>query len=304
MSAKNDLQEYFQKLHISLPTYTTSQASGKNHQPQWVSQVKIADGRIFMSTPQVSKKLAESEVAFIAHEAIVENGVDIKKPEPEYIFVFDNHDVAVFIDVENQSGALRDLIKKIYSKGITFYAFYSKGHPLGRKIKETNYASDERIKFKEVPSTRNDGADIGIIMTIGALLETNAFSTYIIVSNDHFAEAAADVIRGWHHYTPGSKHRFKSVACRNVDDVISELKILKQEEKINTYEDGSDGNNIKEINIDGKSVLFGVRSRVLFDIENDEAYAVLGKDNKTIEPLSVEEVQWLEDSYVSVRVKR
>ena len=122
---------------------------------------------------------------------------------------------------------MKNLVEKINCKEITFYAFYSKGHPLGPKIRKSDYASDKRIKFKEVPSTRKDGSDIGMIMTIGAMLETNSYSIYIIVSNDHFAEAAADVICEWYCFSSVYKFRSKGIACRNVDDVISELIILK-----------------------------------------------------------------------------
>jgi hypothetical protein len=227
MSSKNELQEYFQKRRIVLPVYKTNRVGGPDHQPVWIAQITIADGRIFMSSPNISKKAAELEAARIAFEEIETDPVLIEKPQPRWKFDFNDQKVVILIDVENQPSALSELVDTVYSTGVNFYAFYSKGHPLGRKISGSEYISDSRVTIVEVPSTRSDGADVGLMIVIGAMIEISPYTVFIIISNDHFAEAAADVIRNYNVMFPTdskyySKH-FKAAACR---DHIAACEIL------------------------------------------------------------------------------
>lgn len=233
MSFKNDLQEYFQKRKLPIPTYTTTRAGGVAHDPRWVAQVTLSDGRIYVSSPYSSKKSAELEAAETAIEALEEDGVVVEKPDPEHAYYFRDHNVIALIDVENQPAALGEMVEKTSSSGMSIYAFYSRGHPLGRKIEGTDYVSDERVNIIEVPSTRSDGADVGMMVMLGMMLETSPATTYIIISNDHFAEAAADVVREYHQMrTSKSTRRFKAAACRNVTDALSKLDILQTTGKL------------------------------------------------------------------------
>ena len=237
MSSKNDLQEYFQKRKLKLPVYTTIRAGGSAHNPKWVSQVTLSDGRIFVSSPHSGKKSAEAEAAADALKSIERDGVEVERPEPDFRLSFDDHCVCVLIDVENQPAALGELVNRTWSRGMSIHAFYSKGHPLGRKIDGTEYVNDDRVTIHEVPSTRNDGADVGMMVTLGMMLETSNFTTYIIISNDHFAEAAADVARGYHLMsTPGSKShlRFKAAASRDVTDALQKLRILQESGRLSS----------------------------------------------------------------------
>lgn len=61
--------------------------------------------------------------------------------------------------------------------------------------------------------------------------------------------------------------------------------------------------DIKKIKVGNKVLWVDIQSRVLFDRGTQEAYAVLAKDNKTIQPLSDENIRWLEASGISIRIE-
>jgi len=127
MSSKNDLQEYFQKRKLTLPVYTTTRAGGSAHNPKWVSQVTLSDGRIFVSSPHSGKKSAEAEAAEDALKAIERDGVEVELPEPDVRLDFDDHHVCVLIDVENQPAALGEMVTRTWSKGLDHSRFLFQG---------------------------------------------------------------------------------------------------------------------------------------------------------------------------------
>jgi len=61
--------------------------------------------------------------------------------------------------------------------------------------------------------------------------------------------------------------------------------------------------DIKKVKVGGKVLWVDSQSRVLFDRATQEAYGVLAKDNKTTEPLSEENIRWLEASGVAIRTE-
>ncbi len=121
---------------------------------------------------------------------------------------------AVVIDAENRPAA-GELVGRVRSTGD---ASHSEGHPLGRKVAE--FLEDGRARAVIVPFARSDGADVGVLVAVGAMLETADFAAHVAVSGDHFAEAAAEVIRRYHTMFGDPSKKFKETACRDHDTTI------------------------------------------------------------------------------------
>lgn len=207
---KNALQEFFQSKGLSLPQYTSERVGGEPHDPIWRSSVVVSNGDVFEGDKKSSKKLAEQSVAQIALESVV--GTDFcsshisKKSiwvqeyhEEEYSFDFKskNKKVAVLIDIENVPSALSEFIGRVFTTNLKIYVFISKGHPIIEKIEGTKSYEDPRVKMIVVPSTRSDGADVGMTMMAATLIERKSYDTYFVITKDHFGEALADCIRNY-----------------------------------------------------------------------------------------------------------
>jgi ribonuclease III len=76
MTSKNILQEYFQKNNLELPKYKTQRLGGSDHQPVFVSEVTLYDGRVFSGEKEQNKKAAELSAA-----QKVLNEIDFKPPK-------------------------------------------------------------------------------------------------------------------------------------------------------------------------------------------------------------------------------
>lgn len=61
--------------------------------------------------------------------------------------------------------------------------------------------------------------------------------------------------------------------------------------------------DVKKIKVGEKVLWFDSQTRAVFDRDTKEAYAILGKDNKTIKPLTDEDIRLLEASGVPIRVE-
>lgn len=103
-----------------------------------------------------------------------------------------NNRYLVLVDVENQQKAVDYFIKNYKKDDVDLVAFLSIGHHLKYKID----TKDSRIKMIEVPSTRKNSADVGLIvyLTHFLTLHKNQYKKIILVSSDHFIAPLADIL--------------------------------------------------------------------------------------------------------------
>ncbi len=236
MSAKNELQEYFQKRKKPLPKYTTFRAGGNDHDPMWLSQVELCDGQVFASNPQQSKKQSELDAAQEAFNKLKMSGLkeDEGKASECYTFNFEDKKIQILVDVENRPSFIQDFIDSIKTSNIDIIGFISDGSTLQHKMKEGEASRDKRVKIVSVPSTRPDGADVGMAVYAGFILGGPTHSiVYIIVSEDHFAEALADCIRDYSAMLsikprPSCPKNLEVCVCRTLENVVDKLTNLKE----------------------------------------------------------------------------
>nr|QBK86428.1 MAG: double-stranded RNA binding motif-containing protein [Marseillevirus LCMAC102] len=209
MFSKNKLQEFFQKNNLPLPEYITSRIGGNAHDPVWVTDVELYNGSLYKGDPQATKKKAELSAATIALSQI--HNIECLQNKPLHNFLF-KKSIKIFVDIENKPNFIKVFVNKVASENIEIYGFVSKGHPQCLQYSELN---DIRFHLFPIPSTRKDGADIGLIMHVGIILQKQSTDTvYIIVSNDHFADALVDCIK---------IYKKEACVCRSFKDVIATL---------------------------------------------------------------------------------
>ncbi len=210
MSSKNELQEFFQKNKLSLPEYTTDRIGGDAHTPEWLTVVELCDGSTHRGDIQATKKKAELNAATNALKHI--QNAKFLHTNPLYDLQF-NKAIKIFVDIENKPNFIEEFVNKVSSKNIEVHGFVSNGHPQFKPFK------DNRISIYPIPSTRKDGADVGLIMHVGMILrqEQSDETVYIIVSNDHFADALVDCIK---------IYKKEAYVCRSFEDVISTFQEL------------------------------------------------------------------------------
>jgi len=133
----------------------------------------------------------------------------------------ENNKVLIIIDVENVPSSLEQLLSSITkSKNIDIVCMISEDHHTKNKLN----LSDKRVKLMEAPTTRKDGADMGIVLYIGYLLAKERYRCYIIISKDHFADATIDCIKNFDEMSKTSGFQRDAYACRTIDKAISILR--------------------------------------------------------------------------------
>ena len=238
MSTKNQVQEYLQKKGIPLPEYTTFKCGGSPHEPLWTSQVKITADKIFVGDPQSSKKAAEFSAAEEAMSYIEENGLEKIYEEPKHQFYFTDKKINILVDVENKPTFMKEFSNSVVTSNVEVTGFVSDGSALQRQIRQSDILKDKRMKIVNVPSTRSDGADIGMAVYAGGYMSTENTLVFIIISGDHFAEALSDCIRNYlklFPFTPSSRipKNLQSCVCRSLDDAMDQMMNIKRHNKFN-----------------------------------------------------------------------
>jgi hypothetical protein len=220
MSSKNQLQEYFQKRNLSVPIYRTFRVGGPPHDPTWTCNVTLPTGEIYGSREFKNKKEAEMDAAqIVLKSGLLEGRLSII-PTPSFSTEFllrepVNIITALLIDVENQPKALNTYFseKRLYC--IDTHGFISHGHPLQKKIESSPFFS--LCHLHVIPSTRPNGADIGMAVECGKMLVEKKYSIYVIVSNDNFAEALRDCLES------NSGDGIQAFTCRSIEYAIELL---------------------------------------------------------------------------------
>jgi hypothetical protein len=221
-SAKNKLQEYFQKQQLPLPVYNNRQ---EDTTLTWYSTVTLYDGRMASGKAQnkigAQQSAAENALKLIrlireqnafyidtseSDDSIVErltnpssnkstNRASSFKPatasQSDSGKIFDVP-TALFVDLEN----LPKLVDELPStSGLDIYIFVGEHHPLVDK----NF--DRPIIRIISPSTRKDGTDTCMQVYIGMLLSRQKYEEYIIATMDHYGSTLVEMIQskslGW-----------------------------------------------------------------------------------------------------------
>lgn len=179
MSAKNILQEVFQKRRHPLPKYETCRAGGEAHAPKFVSRVTLSDGLEFVGEVCNSKTLAELSAAEKAMEYIN----NIKAATTPTLTTPSR--ITVLIDTENKPIAASQIRQMI---NCNIVEYMSKNSPL--------VASPlvEGVVRRVVPSSRKDSADIGMTLDILSYL-TDEPDYLVIITSDHFGDTIAECCR-------------------------------------------------------------------------------------------------------------
>jgi hypothetical protein len=178
MSAKNQLQEYFQKQQLSLPIYEVLRIGGSDHQPLWQASVRYDNdkhitGEIFSNKGQAMMDVAERALK------------SLQTLDP--IKIYSPSLTALFVDVENMPNFIDEVQKKFHN--MIIYAFIGHHHCLATKI-----WSGSNITKILVHSTRTDGTDTAMQVYIGYHLAQKNYDRYYIATRDHYGSALVEMI--------------------------------------------------------------------------------------------------------------
>jgi hypothetical protein len=223
MSAKNNLQEFYQKRKETLPVYTTVRQKGTPaHNPLWVSTVTLHDCRKFVGEAAAKKSVAECNAAAQALEcriidlepALVDKYVET--PEKLADLCRESSTV-IFADVENipqilefKFGDTSPLVTVIGVIGHC-HSLSSRPFPFHKYVVRSALrdAVDHTISFLA-------GFVSGVIQENSLPDETDDDRpTFVILSRDHFAEATVWNLKN---------QSFRAIHVSNVNDVMKYLK--------------------------------------------------------------------------------
>jgi hypothetical protein len=201
MSAKNQLQEFFQKQQLPLPKYTIHRVGGPDHRPQYQSTLSYNDvvltGAIFSNKGQATLDVAEQALK------LLNTSEPLKIQSPDR--------TALFVDVENMPHFIDEVQKKI--EGMTIYAFVGHHHHLSNK----EWLSPI-IKIL-VHSTRPDGTDTAMQVYVGYHLAHHNYDRYYIATRDHYGATLVEMIS----VQPGPWQSKTAYMVSQVDHIIVTL---------------------------------------------------------------------------------
>lgn len=181
MSAKNELQEYFQKLRLPCPEYKSERMGGRDHQPNWISTVKLFDGTEIKGEIHSTKSKAELNAAEKALEVLLILNKKTIKTQKLYA-----ENAALLVDVENLPNFIDEINDMV--QGLDIYAFIGHHHCLATK----KFPSP--VKKIESHSTRVDGTDTCMQVYTGFFLSQNIYNTYFIATRDHYGSTLVEMI--------------------------------------------------------------------------------------------------------------
>jgi len=183
MDAKNKLQEYFQQSKLSLPVYKTTRAGGQDHAPLWVSSVfchngTSIEGEVFNSKSDAEKSAAQKALHHL------QSTLHALKEAKDYPLK-----TAIIIDMENMPKFFDTIPEEdLNHENLTVYGFIGVHHPMMDKMVHPKFVQVQS------PSTRKDGTDTCIQVTVGHWLAEEKYDNYLIVTRDHFGSCLVDMI--------------------------------------------------------------------------------------------------------------
>jgi len=188
ISSKNILQEYYQKLGLTLPIYNTQMCSDGF----FVSHLQLSDGIEMLGTPRRRKIDAEKDVAEMAISCMKRSPIGYPDLVKRKLIL----EYVILIDLENIPKGHEELLIKY--ENIQIIGFVSKSNPL----------ADIDLSIKKIifPTTRKDGSDIGIVLYFsklimdrmiwesdGCKIKPDKMTIFMIMTRDHFASSIVDV---------------------------------------------------------------------------------------------------------------
>ena len=229
MSAKNRLQEYFQRKSLALPVYYSEQIGGPSHVPIWISEVELATGQRIKGEESGSKGAAEQSVALLAlaslkrkkepsrtdliassadlpvakkKESIAEMTFTAKKKEPITSAPLKKEPVRS-VHVEEKTALskgcllidgenlpnLAKFASTLVRPRYEILVFIGHHHHLS----ERDYGP--HIQKVLVPTTHANGVDSCMQVYVGTFLLTEKYDQYLIGTRDHFGSALVDLIQ-------------------------------------------------------------------------------------------------------------
>jgi hypothetical protein len=194
ISYKNTLQEYYQKNGGVLPKYTSRQVGGPPHAPLWQSKVETEIG-IFEGIIADSKTRAENSAAEFA--LYILDTTKVKKEKPNIRF---SDRTVILVDVENKQKFIDHLASKYDLDENTDIVAFCVTKTMQLLSKYSN-----EVKRVIVDSSRNDAADVAMILYVGKLIGEHKYNRIIVVTADHFGDSLVDCIRSGVIYPPFEK---------------------------------------------------------------------------------------------------
>lgn len=210
MSEKNKLQEYCHKNGLSLPIYSSCREGGSDHEPVFRAILTVAN-QTFEGKGS-NKKEAEKNAAKKAYQSIYDAPRSVrpklKKARPK---------TCILIDLENKPKIIPRLRNSVF--GADIWGFASPDHPTLLSSRSMDIPD---VNLVEVPCTRKNGSDVGLILMCGAFLFNNRYHNFIIVSSDSFGYALADCLNNISKMIPLEASP-KAVCCKTVESIIQAL---------------------------------------------------------------------------------
>lgn len=185
MSAKNRLQEYFQKRNLTLPEYTYESCFEDDKSPLWKSKVEVwipfhkngdTEFYEFLSGECVSKKEASKKAAMLALEEIEKIEQRLKKLKflDKIKLKEDSTHTFIFLDLENVPNSFMETCEHINLSGrkdIHLIGFTNKdSEHIRKKVTSESEYYGQSIHLAKVLSSGKDAADIAICFFIGQIL--------------------------------------------------------------------------------------------------------------------------------------
>jgi hypothetical protein len=197
MSAKNELQELYQRRKETLPVYSTERVRGTPaHSPLWISTVTLHDGTTYSGSPYTKKGAAEISAAEVAL-LYVPGEVEVKVPDSgalesakDVARWCEDRTAICLIDIENIPQAV-SMDQVNIPRGVFVLGFVGHCHPMALKP----FPFSKYI----VKSSIADAADHALTFMAGYIAshlvsedlgeELTPLPKIIIMSRDHYAEA-------------------------------------------------------------------------------------------------------------------
>lgn len=168
-----------------LPIYKTVSAPSESLTPRWLCKLTTPDG-VFESYASGKKKNAEQMAAKLALEYI--NEEQNKSPMVLDEMYSSMSSTVILVDIENQSNLPK--FSKDFPKNIPVIAFGSIGSPILEIIRNEM----PNVEIVEVPSTRQNSADIGLCIAVTKYVIDQTYDHIIILSNDKFSGVVVDCV--------------------------------------------------------------------------------------------------------------
>lgn len=180
MSYKNLLQEYYQKIGEPTPKYKTERCGGSPHEPLWISIVTLPNGKMYKGDMKSDKKSAEQYVAKMVYDIL------INKSQREKFY----DKFVIFVDAENKPNFVGEFYNYYDAPNCHIECYTTTGHPTENKMK--TFYDYTNFELHIATSTRPNSVDTLLLMDLGMYSMNNNDYTFIIVSSDKFAQAAAE----------------------------------------------------------------------------------------------------------------